>query len=235
MKSMETFMGLYGPDGVLPDHYTELIRERVQAKDTALRDFLDIFNRRLKELFDQACVKHRYYMEPTRFTQLLSCLVGNGTPFLQQRLVNISDAAILFHAGLFARKIRSPVSLSAILTSYFSVPVTIISFQGKWLSLALENQSQLSSKKNNYQQLGCNTILGRRTWDIQSNFRVRIGPLSYVDFKNFLPGNARLTAVKELVRRYIGIELDFDIQLVLVANEVPFCELGKFSLGWNTW
>ena len=33
-----------GPLGVLPRYYTELMLERLQAKDTTLRDFFDLFN-----------------------------------------------------------------------------------------------------------------------------------------------------------------------------------------------
>jgi type VI secretion system protein ImpH len=36
-----TFLGLTGPSGVLPRHYTELMVQRVRQKDSALRDFLD--------------------------------------------------------------------------------------------------------------------------------------------------------------------------------------------------
>ena len=36
------FFGLTGPLGVLPTRYTELILERLYARDTTLRDFLDI-------------------------------------------------------------------------------------------------------------------------------------------------------------------------------------------------
>jgi type VI secretion system protein ImpH len=36
------FMGLYGPSGVLPQHYTQLIIDRLRRKDSALRDFCDL-------------------------------------------------------------------------------------------------------------------------------------------------------------------------------------------------
>ena len=35
------FMGLTGPLGVLPRHYTELLLARIRGKDFSLRDFLD--------------------------------------------------------------------------------------------------------------------------------------------------------------------------------------------------
>src|SRR4051812_45383957 len=50
-----TFMGLYGPSGILPRHYTEqlmrLEREVRTAERRSLRDWLDLFNHRLVSLF----------------------------------------------------------------------------------------------------------------------------------------------------------------------------------------
>ena len=42
-EMVTTFLGLTGPSGVLPRHYTTLLIERIRAKDYALRDFLDLF------------------------------------------------------------------------------------------------------------------------------------------------------------------------------------------------
>ena len=37
-----SFMGLTGCNGVLPQHYTELVLQRIKHKDTSMRDFFDI-------------------------------------------------------------------------------------------------------------------------------------------------------------------------------------------------
>ena len=59
-------------------------------------------------------------------------------------------------------------------------------------------------------------------------------------FSELLPGGKRLSAVVEVVRYYVGINLDFDIQLVLQRQDVPACRLSSEPdcrplLGWTTW
>ena len=67
------FFGLYGPSGALPRPYTELLLDRVRAKDHTLRDFLDIFNHRLLSLFYRAWEKYRFWLGTER-SELLGAL-----------------------------------------------------------------------------------------------------------------------------------------------------------------
>ncbi len=249
-----SFMGLTGPQGVLPAHYTALLIRRVRAKDFALRDFLDLLNHRTISLFFRSWEKYRlpFRYERSRSepgearadlgTFCLYCLVGLGTEGLRGRS-GIDDEFFLFYAGHFARLGRSATALEAMLEDYFEVPARVLEAQGQWLSLEPEDRSllpTLENRKGENCQLGVNAIAGERVWDVQSKVRLRLGPLSYAQFRSFLPDGEALRPLCRLARHYLGREFHFDVQLVLKAQEIPACRLASEGpdrplLGWNTW
>jgi type VI secretion system protein ImpH len=252
IELVATCLGLVGPHGVLPEHYTTLVIERLRGKDTTLRDFLDLFHHRTLSLFYRAWEKYRFPigyeksltpgLDEDLFTHCLYCLVGFGTGGLRRRS-NYDDEALLYYAGLLAQSPPAAVSLEVVVADYFAVPAAIRQFHGQWLYLSLEDQSRLPGSQpragqNN--QLGGNVVIGDRVWDVQSKFRVRLGPLDYVSFRRFVPNGESLSTLGQLVRTYAGPQWDFDVQLVLFAADVPWCRLGgdeqdPSRLGWNTW
>lgn len=248
------FMGLTGPNGVLPRHYTQLVIDRTRDKDNALRDYLDLFNHRIISHFYRAWAKYRLpiAIEQSRlnkqregddlFTRCLFCLVGLGTPGLRDRL-QLNDASFLYFSGHFAHYPRNAISLEAVVADYFQLPVQVRQCHGQWLYLSPEDQSnigpqQLLETHNN--QLGTNVVVGRRVWGVEQSFRLRLGPLGYRQFEQFTPAGRALLRLAQLVRMYVGLEFDFDVQLVLRRDEVPLCRLAcgedaSARLGWNTW
>ncbi len=81
MEMTINFMGLTGPQGVLPSQYTELLMDRVRYKDTALWSFLDIFTHRMVSFFYRAWEKYRFPVAYERgdhdqFTEYLFDVVG---------------------------------------------------------------------------------------------------------------------------------------------------------------
>jgi len=272
---IQSFLGLTGPNGVLPRHYTELILrldfERRGAERHALRDWLDLFNHRLTSLFYRAWEKYRPFLErergrpdrpdvePDTFTLGLLSLVGLGTPALRGRLVvgpvptaigagpgpraKVDDLSLIHYAGLLAQRPRSAVGLRAILLDYFGLGVEIRQFRGRWLALEPTSRSRLAPGRASSNRLGVDAVIGERVWDVQGLFRVRLGPMSFEQFRAFLPDRTRGEAaflLAHLVRLYVGPELDFDLQLVLKAAEVPRCRLPVGDaegpvLGWDCW
>ena len=245
------FHGLTGPQGVLPQHYTALLIERVRGKDYSLRDFLDMFNHRALSHFYRAWRKYRFpfaYEDTVLnesgddlFTQGLYCLLGLGTAGQRGR-AEFEDEALLYFSGHFAHWPRSAVALEGVLNEYFQIPTAVKQFQGEWLYLAVEDRSALPSLggRGQYTALGSEAVVGQRVWDVESKFRLRLGPLSYAEFRRLLPDGDMLRPVREMVRLYAGPHLEFDVQLVLKRREVPRCRLGgdpagASRLGWNTY
>jgi type VI secretion system protein ImpH len=235
------FMGLAGPLGVLPNVYTELLLERLRAGDLALAEFLDLFNHRMISFFYRAWEKYRFPVAyerglEDRFTEFLFDLIGMGTRGLRYRL-SLPDEGLLAYGGLIAQRPHSASTISAILSDYFGVPVQIEQFTGQWLKLDQENLSRLGIANS---RLGLSTVLGRRVWDNQSKFRLKVGPLTYKKFIAFLPVGSAFKPATELTRLLVGLEFDFDLQLILKAPEVPGCVLTTRArrrprLGWTSW
>lgn len=241
------FMGLTGPLGVLPRHYTDLLQERLRRKDHALRDFLDLFNHRAISLFYRAWEKYRFpiaYEQAVAqrtdfdtFSLALFDLLGMGTKGLRGRL-QFGDEALLFYAGLLGQHPHSASALGAILQDFFEVPVNVGQFMGQWLTLSPENRTRLGGEANN--MLGVSAVAGNRVWDQQARFRLRLGALSFAEFNRLLPDSQRFQLLVQFARFVAGQEFDFDVQLILKAPEVPRCQLGARGeraprLGWSTW
>ncbi|WP_312817288.1 type VI secretion system baseplate subunit TssG [Pseudomonas sp.] len=240
-----TFMGLVGPSGVLPRPYTELLLERhVQYRDDAAHAFLDIFSHRMTTLFYEAWQKYKFHIEHERngtsgFDGYLLNLVGLG-PRAQKLKFEEQPSALRrelfsYFAGLLSQKPRNALNLEVMLGFYFSLPIKVRQFAGRWLNLEPEQCTQLGRKNA---QLGHSAVAGNRVWDYQSCIRIELGPLSLADYQRFQPGTPCYRKLVELVRFYIGAELDFEIAPRLKREAVPCAQLGRsgnVALGWLGW
>jgi type VI secretion system protein ImpH len=241
------FLGLTGPKGTLPTHYTELAMERERDGDRALSDFLDIFNHRLISLFYRAWDKHHFTVGYERahrakssdpFTWYLFNLIGMGTKGLRGRLP-FSDQVLLRYAGLLAQRPHSASALAGILRDYFGVPVEILQFQPRRHRLE-EPDLCRPGRQDISSQLGQGAVAGDSVWTAHAAFRVRIGPLSLSRYREFLPDGDAFRKAAALIRLFAERSLEFDIQPVLKAAEVPACELTRDPqagprLGWLGW
>lgn len=260
------FFGLYGVTGVLPVHYTQMMMDLVRdvrgPERRSLRDWLDLFNHRAISLFYRAWEKYRFYVpyergeargaNPDTFTLSVRSLMGLGSQGHNERLAvrnadasalaKVDDLGLLYYAGLFAQRPRNATNLRLLLADYFDVAVEVQQFRGQWLPIPEADQTQLGTLGT----LGVNAVAGSQVWDCASRFRVRLGPLTYSRFEDLLPDRAPIAErktfflVAQLARLFVGPELDFDVQLVLAAVEVPEAELADASgagprLGWNVW
>ncbi|HEY0365272.1 MAG TPA: type VI secretion system baseplate subunit TssG [Pyrinomonadaceae bacterium] len=234
------FLGLAGGLGSLDTPSTELVLQRASHDDKALRDFLDIFNHRLVSLLYRIRKHHRVGLGSAtpgddQIARYLYSLIGMGTPRLQGRM-HMRDRALLYYAGILAQQPRSMAGLQRILTDYFQVDVKIEQFVGKWCELEEDQWTKIGESGTN-QRLGRDTcVVGTRVWDQQARFEIELGPLGWEDFESFLPTEWRFGVLCDLVRFYVKDEFEFNVRLVLKADEIPVVELStEPALSWTTW
>ncbi|MHB1225027.1 MAG: type VI secretion system baseplate subunit TssG, partial [Gemmatimonadaceae bacterium] len=248
------FIGLTGPLGVLPYSYTLAVAERARQRDTAARDFLDMFHHRITSLFYRAWERYRFTVAHERdqrdpLARHVADLIGMGTAGLQGRL-GVDDASLLFYGGLLSSHRRSAAGLEQLLSDYFSVTAAVEQFVGDWYPLRVSDQCALDHESTAPSaRLGLGAVVGDEVWDPQARVRIRLGPLARAQYDDFLPGGTALPRLRELVRLYTDDQLDVELQLVLARDDVPACVLGTcddvdggagdagglLPLGWTTW
>jgi type VI secretion system protein ImpH len=234
-RMVVNFLGLTGPQGVLPLHYSQLVAERTRARDTALRDFLDLFHHRILSLFYRAWIRHHGDANP--LSGHLLDLLGLGTDHLTERL-SLPHEQLLDHVGLLGPQGRSAVALEEVIESFFDVPARVEQFVGGWYPIERETQCSLGEELDASSQLGLGAVVGDEIWDPQARVRIRIGPLARARYDEFLPSGRAFRQLEALTDFFVGGHFDFELQLVLARDEVPTAVLGSDEpppLGWATW
>jgi len=234
------FMGMLGPQGPMPLHFTEYVRDRMRNHDDpTTAAFLDMFHHRMISMFYRAWASSQKavsYDRPDedRFINYLGSLIGIGPAQLRGRDA-LPDHAKISYAGHLSNPTRHADGLEAILGDYFKIPVRVKQFFGHWMNIPADCRLLLGRTPTTG-RLGDNTIIGSRMWNVQLRFRVRFGPMNLDQFERLLPGGASGRRLVAWVRQYTNDEFDWDVQLVLRTTQIPKMQLGRSGrLGWTTW
>lgn len=243
-----SFLGLTGPSGVLPHHYTELLMDRrLVHRDGSAHAFLDLFSHRATSLFYDAWEKYRFHIgyemgARDGFTQHLLDLLGTGRPPREDTRKTPKERPLpvqilAYFSGALGRRPLPSSSLTGLIATYFGVPVRLEQFVGQWIEAPVEEQSGLGGCGS---VLGVSTVLGQRLWDRQTKIRLRIGPLDRAAFTEFQPGRSAAVALRQMVELCLGQSLNCDVTLVLKKEAAPESVMASdasvpLSLGINTW
>lgn len=239
-----TFMGF---GNILPDSWVAWLQQRARRGDDAFFRLLDLFTHRFVTLwcrfrarlhvavnFENAGV----YQIPDHIASSALALSGVHRSHLQKAR-DIREEAVVYYAGLFGRHPRSGSALASLLSDYFGVSVTVIQLEGAWLTLAAENRTRLGHEQE-HSVLGNIAVLGLRAWRPDAKFRLRVGPLSLEEYRQFLPSGRALGPLIQMTRLFAGDNLLFDVQLILKRPALPRCQLGGKQpcpprVGWSAW
>lgn len=239
-------LGLLGPGGVLPLHYTETVRERaLTRRDMAPGDFMDLFHHRALSHFYRAWAQAQATAGLDRpqeetFTRYVAWLSGDETDDVA--LAPLPRHARWASAAHRVRKARNPEGLVRTLAHFFGVSVVLQEYVLRWIPLETHDHCLLG-QTHAATALGGGAIAGGMVPDRQAQFRLVIGPLDLPQYMRFTPGaegdDARgrdLRSLVEWVRAFIGFEYAWDVELRVIREKVPAACLGsRERLGWSSW
>jgi type VI secretion system protein ImpH len=246
LRMTPNFMGFLGSSGALPAHYTESIAaHQLYAKDEGPRAFLDAFSTRSLSLFYEAWRKYRLELKyqvdgQDRFLPLLLALGGLGNKGLTQRLSGartnasgeVRDESLAYFAAALRQRPASATTMARVLAEYFRAAVAATQFVGCWCQVPGQQQTTLGGASA---QLGATAMIGSRVWQRDLRMRLTVGPLRRADFDAFLPGGSAARALEKLLTMFTGVTLEYEICLVLRAEDVAGASLGAGArLGWDS-
>nr|WP_255494814.1 type VI secretion system baseplate subunit TssG [Luteibacter sp. Sphag1AF] len=231
-------LGLWGPNGALPLHLTEYTLERERtARDATFTAFADVFHHRMLSLFYRAWADAQPTVQMDRpdedaFAHFLGALVGIDSPALAERDA-LPDRFRRYMAGRLVAQARNAEGLVTFLGAFFDVPVRLEEFAVAWMTLPEEGRLRMGRAMAG---MGTTAVLGASVRDAQHRFRIRLGPMTFADYRRFLPGGDALGELVAAVRFYAGDSFDWDVRLVLRRNEVPLSHMGRSGrLGMSSW
>lgn len=241
------FLGLLGPQGPMPLHLTEYVRERLRHHgDAAPARFLDIFHHRMLLLFYRAWAQAQPVVQADRpqddrYAAWLDALAGlDGAP---ERVGALPKTALRFQAGWLAGRSAHPEALAKSIGHYFGVPARVEPFVAGVLALPPQERSRLGHARNRAERaqlpaarLGASANAGSRVPDRQHRFRVHLGPLTLARYERFLPDGDAWPALQTWVRELAGTDKAWDLCLHLRGDELPPPRLGaRVRLGLTSW
>ena len=231
--------GLLGCGGPMPLGFSEYLLERVRHHgDHALKNFLDMFHHRMISLYYRSWAKNQQTVSFERsddpIGRHIGSLVGRGNASARPS-DGIPGAARLFFAGRLIHPTVNAEGLAAILSGYFRTPARITQFIPQWIEIPETDRCRLGESEETG-TLAESWILGARIRDRQQKFRITLGPMGYDRYRKLTPGSRGFAHLAEWLRGYVGLNLDWEVRLVLKAEEVPPLKAGSgVRLGYTTW
>jgi type VI secretion system protein ImpH len=242
-------IGLLGPEGAMPLHITRWVMSRMSdrwfvsadsdaASDTTFLDFCNLLQHRMIALYWRAWADARpevqvEHGQAGRVQAMVDALAGVGLPGTKPK--GASDAQTRLkkrHATSLGRQVYSVERLTGYLRDVLESPINLVEFVGTWTQIPPRLQSRLGQS---YALLGQSAVVGGRSFQRQTLVELRVGPLSFSRFQDFLADPELLGRLQHAVRHAMGREMEFNLRLVLDRREIPDAQLGKCRLGRTTW
>ncbi len=217
------FMGLYGVDSPLPFYLNQACLGE-EPSNQVMRDFLDIFNHRNYVLYFLAW--RAFYPETA---------LDSGDRSYIDFVRAMSGHLVNDHCLSLANAMGKPNAASLYtLLNYFlpDIPVCIHESCETWVRI--DNLPRLGTSDT--YRLGDSSLLGERMLDASRLIKIDIGPVSWQQSKQLMPGEPLAKKLWSMLRANVELMIDFDVNLLIQVEQSEIV-LGQSdsSLGRQTW
>lgn len=209
------FMALYGLDGPLSPRFTErLLQEQDPEVQRRLREFLDIFNHRLLELWVLACFRPFPGVD-------LGGASGRGLRRVLCELQELPQpnpksgltaAELAPFTPLLMFRPYGLAGLGQLLRALVPWPVTVEGGVPRQVRLSREERSGLGTPLAG---LAVSLVLGDRVWDASASLRVQVGPVPAEAKAALEPGGALYRRVEGLMELWCQDSAQWELELHL--------------------
>lgn len=232
-------LGIWGAQGPLPLHLTELAYSRTEARqDHTLVNFVDLFHHRALSLFYRAWASSQATVSLDRASdESFSFYVGS---LMGLDPAEAATSCLPVHARLagtahLIRESRSPEGIASTLAHYFGVPVSLDEYVMHWIQLDPSEHCR-AGIPGPAAVMGEGAMLGEMIPDRQHKFRLVIGPLDLDQYLRFTPKGADLPELVEWVRAFTGFEYAWEVKLLVKPRAAPPARADTSQkLGYSTW
>jgi type VI secretion system protein ImpH len=240
-------IGLLGPEGPMPLHLTRWVMNRLSNRwfggaaggatsDTTFLDFANLLQHRMMALYWRAWADARpdiavVHGTGGRVSAMARALAGLGLPKTETGDRRI-DGPKLHHATSLVQEAQAPERLTTFLETVLGLPVRLEEFVGAWVDVPEHLQTRLGRA---HAGLGTAAVAGARVFDRASRAEIRIGPLAWDQFIDFLDDPGRWGRLRHAVIFASGKDLHFSLRLVLGKGEARPARLGEARLGRTAW
>ena len=173
-------IGLLGANSPLPSHLIEFIFQRKhQYGDGAWASFVNMLQHRVLTMFYRSWMNAQSVLSlenkgADKFSRYIASLAGFAVLDGSQSHQYVEHFSKLYFAGYSLQRNRSADNFQSLLSQYFSIPIHVEENIGQWFKLPKEEQTRLGVNKR--YTLGDGLIVGSRIYDVQTKFRITIGP-----------------------------------------------------------
>ena len=233
-----SFLGLYGASSPLPIYYTEELLAEARNDSSMLRDFFDLLQQPLYQLFYDVWSHSHWAIkiheeDDLLYENRLLALMGFGLESLRHNRDEV--VPLLRYLGLFAQAPRSAVALRTLLRDALQLPdLNIQSYRVRWSPLATEQQCHLGIHSCT---LGEESYLGNCFQEADSGVTIDLGILDLPTWQRMAPGQEGEKTLKRLCQLHQTLDLDTHRQARVIDRDLTTTclGLGLNRLGVESW